>query len=183
MRPVARTPAFGHLSGHLGSRVTALLDGRLPAAEEERAWEHVHRCHPCRDAVEREGWVKTRLAELGCAGTTPPSSLRESLLDASFLDARGAWTPAPAHVRTHHHAPRIRHLVALGGSALGVAVVGVMALGAPANAPQLDRRGPVTSIVPPAASTNDGRLAVTRPSVPSVATSVRGALPEETMAP
>ncbi|CAA9397826.1 MAG: hypothetical protein AVDCRST_MAG60-1919 [uncultured Nocardioides sp.] len=27
---------------HLGSRVSALLDGRLPVEEEERAWAHVH---------------------------------------------------------------------------------------------------------------------------------------------
>ena len=167
--------------GHLGSRVTALLDGRLPAAEEERAWEHVHGCHPCRDAVEREGWVKTRLAQLGCASTSSPSSLRESLLDASFLDARGACAPAPAAAvgRTSSPAPRTRHLVALGGSALGVAVVGVMALGAPANAPQLDRRGPVTSIVP-SSTTTDGRAVVTRPTASA---SVRRGAAEETMAP
>ena len=56
---------------HLGSRVSALVDGRLPLAEEERLWEHVHTCHPCRDLVEREGWVKTRLlpaAEKSLAG-------------------------------------------------------------------------------------------------------------------
>lgn len=168
----------GPVMGHLGSRVTALLDGRLPAAEEERAWEHVHGCHPCRDAVEREGWVKTRLAQLGCASTSSPSSLRASLLDASFLDARAACAPA-AVARTSAPPPRTRHLVALGGSALGVAVVGVMAFGAPANAPQLDRRGPVTSVVP-TSSTSDGRAAVTRPSVSA---SVRRGVVEETMAP
>ena len=50
--------------GHLGSRVSALLDGQLSPAEAERAWAHVHACHACRDLVEREGWVKTRLAGL-----------------------------------------------------------------------------------------------------------------------
>ena len=49
---------------HLGTRISALLDGQLPPEEAERAWEHVHTCHFCRDAVEREGWVKTRLAGL-----------------------------------------------------------------------------------------------------------------------
>jgi anti-sigma factor RsiW len=48
--------------GHLGTRVSALIDGQLSAEETERAWEHVHTCHTCRDLVEREGWVKTRLA-------------------------------------------------------------------------------------------------------------------------
>src|SRR4051812_1640158 len=41
--------------GHLGDRVSALLDGQLTPAEEERAWSHVHDCHQCRDLVEREG--------------------------------------------------------------------------------------------------------------------------------
>ncbi len=72
--------------GHLGSRVSDLLDGRLSAEEEERAWDHVHLCHQCRDQVEREGWVKTRLAGLSlssCGGASP--ALKGSLLDASLL--------------------------------------------------------------------------------------------------
>jgi hypothetical protein len=106
--------------GHLGSRVTALLDGRLPAAEEERAWEHVHACHPCRDAVEREGWVKTRLAQLGCSSTASPSSLRQSLLDAPFFVRPDSCEPVVS-ARAPAPQPRARHLVAIGGSALGVA--------------------------------------------------------------
>ena len=31
--------------GHLGTRVSALLDGQLTGADEERAWDHVHSCH------------------------------------------------------------------------------------------------------------------------------------------
>ena len=54
---------------HLGPRVSALLDGQMSPADEERAWEHVHSCHQCRDAVEREGWVKTRLATMQYAGS------------------------------------------------------------------------------------------------------------------
>ena len=50
--------------GHLGARASALLDGQLPPAEAERLWAHVHGCHLCRDLVEREGWVKTRLSGL-----------------------------------------------------------------------------------------------------------------------
>ena len=41
------------IGGHLGTRVSALLDGQLSAEETERAWEHVHTCHTCRDQVER----------------------------------------------------------------------------------------------------------------------------------
>ncbi len=58
--------------GHLGSRVSALLDGQLPAAEAERAWAHVHACHACRDQVEREGWVKTQLAGLSFGRDAAP---------------------------------------------------------------------------------------------------------------
>ena len=57
--------------GHLGSRVSALLDGQLSPADTERAWEHVHSCHACRDLVEREGWVKTRLAGLAFESPRP----------------------------------------------------------------------------------------------------------------
>lgn len=141
--------------GHLGSRVSALLDGHLPPAEEERAWEHVHACHPCRDLVEREGWVKTRLAELSYGTATAPPTLRDSLrqsLLAPSPDGTSPMQPQDALLATGlvTGRPRPRHLAALGGSALGVAVLGVLALGAvPANAPQNDRRPPVTSLVPP----------------------------------
>jgi hypothetical protein len=135
--------------GHLGSRVSALLDGRLPAGEEERAWEHVHVCHPCRDLVEREGWVKTRLAELGHGSAAAPSSLKQSLthhlltLSPEAFPTAGHETPAGAR-------PRTRSLVALGAGAVGVSVVGVLALGAaPANTPPAERRAPVTSLVRP----------------------------------
>lgn len=162
--------------GHLGSKVTALLDGRLPAAEEERAWEHVHTCHPCRDAVEREGWVKTQLAQLGhCSAAAPSSSLRDSLLSVD-LAAPPAYPDAlPTAPHLGHQGLRPRHLAVLGSSAVGMAVLGVVALGvAPANAPQVDRRGPVTSVVPP------------RPApatTPVVTTSVRQYVVRETITP
>lgn len=161
--------------GHLGSRVSALLDGRLSAAEEERAWEHVHSCHPCRDAVEREGWVKTRLSQLGRCGA-PSSSLRDTLLSVDSSWARPAYPEAlPDHAVVGHHPVRSRHLVALGGSALGMAVLGVVALGAaPANAPQLDRRAPVTSVVPPHSSPSPTTTPIT---------TVRHYVVRETIAP
>ncbi|WP_110239320.1 hypothetical protein [Nocardioides gilvus] len=172
--------------GHLGSRVSALLDGRLPQADEERAWEHVHLCHPCRDAVEREGWVKTRLAQLSHDHSASSHSLRESLLSPSFAAGVPMGLPV-GETAASQPALRTRHLVALSGSALGMAVVGVIALGAaPANAPQMDRRGPVTSIVPPSASA-DTRPVPVAPSVPSstpsATTSVRLSVVREKIAP
>lgn len=123
--------------GHLGSRVSALLDGQLSPAEADRAWAHVHLCHVCRDAVEREGWVKTRLSTLG--GAAAPSHLKGSLLSGGLVP------PLPPEV---DEPPRRRPgRVVVGGSAAGVAVLGVVALvlvnGPDAQAP--DRRPPVTN--------------------------------------
>jgi anti-sigma factor RsiW len=121
--------------GHLGPRVSALLDGQLPAEEAERAWAHVHACHACRDAVEREGWVKTRLAGLSADVDRAPDHLKGSLLCPS---------PFATGVPDAH---RSRHvgMIALGGSAAGVAVLGVLALGLTSNTPAPERGTPVTN--------------------------------------
>ena len=135
--------------GHLGPRISALLDGQLSAEEAERAWAHVHVCHQCRDLVEHEGWVKTRLAGLSfAAGGAAPEHLKGSLLGV---------TPSDLHLSIAQHDPqRSRRnvgLAALGGGAVGAAVMGVLALGAaPADAPPLERHTPVTSVVSPAPS-------------------------------
>lgn len=129
--------------GHLGSRVSDLLDGRLDAAEEERAWDHVHLCHLCRDLVEREGWVKTRLAYLSLsADATAPASLKGSLLDAALLVPPGeAYLMATGRPRTR------AAFAAVGGGALGAAVFGLVALAAsPAAAPVVDRRTPGVTV-------------------------------------
>lgn len=129
---------------HLGSRVSALLDGRLPAAEEERCWAHVHGCHPCRDLVEREGWVKTRLASLSFDPGVAPDGLKDSLMGTS-----SALRPA----RLPTARPRHRGLAMIGGGAAGAAVVGVLALGA-AGAPQVERRAPASDLSRPVTSSN-----------------------------
>jgi hypothetical protein len=119
--------------GHLGTRVSALLDGQMSPADEERAWEHVHSCHQCRDAVEHEGWVKTRLATIQYAESPAPSSLKGSLLVRGLI---AAWD-LPEHPLAAV-AERRRHLglTGISSGAVGAAVMGVLALGAsPANAP------------------------------------------------
>jgi anti-sigma factor RsiW len=86
--------------GHLGSRASALLDGQLSPEETERAWEHVQACHACRDLVEREGWVKTRLAGLSfdVAAPSTPVGLKGLLVfgvapaDAPTIDRRAPAT-------------------------------------------------------------------------------------------
>jgi anti-sigma factor RsiW len=131
----------GFGGGHLGNRTSALLDGQLPADETERAWAHVHECHTCRDRIEREGWVKHRLAGLSYdAGAAAPDRLKGSLLDARGL------TPSDRFPGGDHHRRNVA-LVAVGGGAIGAAVMGVLALGAaPASAPTTDRPVPVVSV-------------------------------------
>ncbi|WP_459983409.1 anti-sigma factor [Nocardioides sp. AN3] len=129
------------LSGHLGNRTSALLDGQLPADEAERAWAHVQQCHACRDRVEREGWIKRRVAGLSYdAGTCASDRLKGSLLGASEL------TPGELYLEVEHHRRNVA-LAAVGGTALGAAVMGVLALGAaPASAPTTGRPMPVASV-------------------------------------
>lgn len=150
---------------HLGSRVSALVDGRLPAAEEERWWEHVHSCHPCRDLVEREGWVKTRLASLSFDPGAAPDRLKHSLMGT---------TPAlrPEHLPIAR--PRHRGLAMIGGGAAGAAVVGVLALGA-AGAPHVERRAPASDLSRPVTTSNVDPQArpVRRSRTPAPTTSAR----------
>lgn len=118
--------------GHLGSRVSALLDGQMSPADEERAWDHVHSCYQCRDEVEREGWVKTRLASMQLAGASAPSHLKGTLLVRGVVD----WPDLPEHPALADGRRRHLGLGGIGGGAVGAAVMGVLALGAsPANAP------------------------------------------------
>lgn len=125
---------------HLGSRVSALLDGQLGPEEEERAWAHVHGCHACRDLVEREGWVKTRLLGLAVEDDVPPSGLKGMLGNPDATLER--WE-LPAQ-------PRRYGMAVIGGGALGAAFLGVLALTAvPGSAPATERRAPVTSVSTP----------------------------------
>lgn len=133
---------------HLGSRVSDLLDGRLPVAEEERAWAHVHLCHPCRDLVEREGWVKTQLAGLSGGDRCAPNRLKSSLLSAAAMSASPA---RPCHPSTDH-GRRLPSLIAVGGGAAGAAVFGVMALGGVGIGP-VERRVPADLARPSFSST------------------------------
>jgi anti-sigma factor RsiW len=133
---------------HLGARVSALLDGRLAPDVEERLWSHVHKCHPCRDLVEREGTVKTRLAAWSMDASTSgpvPEQLRASLLDPT-ASSGAPWLQAGS--------ARSRGALVLGGGvagAVGATVVGVLALGvAPAEAPSNERRVPATQLSRPA---------------------------------
>lgn len=112
------------LHGHIGSTASALVDGQLSPADEERAWKHVLGCPGCRRLVEHEGWVKQRLAGLAAptACTTPPA-LMGALYDVD------AWSTVDAIER---RSTRRRAATALvGAGSVGLAVVAVMAVTSP----------------------------------------------------
>jgi len=149
--------------GHLGSRVSALLDGQMDPEESERAWAHVHACHACRDLVEREGWVKTRLAGMSWGETSTPDHLKGSLLGSPSASMSMSRQLALAGPQFPTYGGRLRRnigLVAMGGGAVGAAFVGVLALGAaPADTPTIDRPTPPSMIPPdsPAQQRLDGK--------------------------
>lgn len=144
------------LSGHLGSKAAALVDGQLPPAVEERAWSHVLACPGCRQLVEHEAWTKQRLGSLSAApsataGCTPAGTAgaEESAYPgaaptpgASSAPAPGTLTPPPSLLQALQavddwaavpaDAPRGGHrrvtLVAVGGGAIAASVLGLVAV-------------------------------------------------------
>ena len=133
---------------HLGSRVSALVDGRLSPEEEERCWNHVHACHTCRDLVEHEGWVKTQLAQLSLGPSETSHDFKSALIGrCSALAPASGSALTPAAFPTAHRSRR--GLVAIGGGAASACVVGVLALGV-AGAPRVEPRPPATDLSRPA---------------------------------
>ena len=112
------------LHGHIGSTASALVDGQLSPAEEERAWKHVVGCPGCRRLVEREGWLKQRLAGLAAPEAfAPPPRLMGSLYDVD------AWAAVDEIER---RSTRRRAATALvGAGSVGVAVMALMAVTTP----------------------------------------------------
>jgi hypothetical protein len=138
--------------GHVGPKVSALVDGQLPAAEADRLWAHVHLCATCRAAVEREGWVKTRLAGLAFQGEQPaaPGHLAGSLR----VTALGWPEPDVLIDRGDTHDRRRLLVAAIGVGSMGAAFIGVFAMTVPAQTPGVDRRGPTTSLTRTPESSN-----------------------------
>ena len=131
---------------HLGSRVSALLDGHLAPEEEERCWSHVHACHACRDLVEQEGWVKTQLAQLSFGPGEPSHDFKSALMGRCSAVQPGPGLVVPPFPTSR---PRARRgLVAIGGGAAGACVVGVLVLGV-AGGPRVEPRPPVTDLSRP----------------------------------
>ncbi|MFI5624203.1 hypothetical protein ACIA03_12125 [Nocardioides sp. NPDC051685] len=135
------------LGNHLGARTSALLDGQLPAAEEERAWAHVHECCACRRLVEREGWLKRRLAGLSVdPGVSAPADLKGSLRGGVMAAAMWPSDDLGESYSDPRSMRRTLVMVAAGGGAVGAAVFSMFAFAAaPADAP-VPRNLPVTSV-------------------------------------
>lgn len=118
------------LGGHLGSLASALVDGQLDADTSDRAWDHVLRCAECRRLVEREGWVKRRLA--GMVGSEPSARLLDSLYELS-PSAQPSWEglEAWAAVDEIEHRGRARRragIALVGAGSVSAALFGVAAL-------------------------------------------------------
>ena len=150
--------------GHVGARVSALIDGQLSPAESERLWAHVHHCSLCRAQVEREGWVKTQLAGLALSCPQPPAphELKGALSGVAHWDA-----PAPAVSMPSAERRRMMTFAAIGAGSIGAAMVGVIALSVPAETPGVDRRGPASNITQSSESPTPaprGRSLMTRAS-------------------
>ena len=124
------------LHGHIGSTATALIDGQLSPADEERAWDHVLGCPGCRRLVERERWIKQRLAGLnGPAPLAAPAGLLGSLYDVD------AWATVD-EIERRSTRRRAAALV-VGAGSVGLAVVAMVAVtSSPAGRGELPGRGP-----------------------------------------
>ena len=152
-------PGIWRLRGHLGSSVSALVDGQLDEETTERAWDHVLHCPPCRRLVEHEGWVKRQLAQIAGATTPEPPSDRlvGSLrgLDPAVLDASDAWA-ATDRLEDRSRTRRRAGIALVGAGSVSAAVLGLSTLTAtpmglggsgatPAGCPaeQVAKRSPV----------------------------------------
>lgn len=129
---------------HVGSDVSALVDGQLDPATEERYWDHVLDCPSCRAAVESETWVKRRIAVTTCA--EPSARLIGSL--QQMPAAQEAWAAAEVFER---QAVKRRRVALAGASSVSIALVGFAVLSgvmpdvSPAGPPSADLTG---SLVP-----------------------------------
>jgi anti-sigma factor RsiW len=155
------------IGGHLGSSVSALVDGQLDPETAERAWEHVMTCPPCRRLVEREGWVKRQLAEMaGATATAPPADLVGSLYELD-PETREAWA-AVEHLEDRARGRRRAGLAAVGVGSVSAAVLGLSTLsGAPLGIGGAPPGPPATSLTRPTPTTGPASTPTGSPS-PSV---------------
>jgi anti-sigma factor RsiW len=153
--------------GHLGTSVSALVDGQLDVEAAELAWSHALACRECRLRVAQEGRVKTELAALG--GNEPPAQLLGrlySLDDPDHLTQTWQAWAAVEEIERRHAARRRAGLAVIGAGSVSAAVFGfaslsgaTLGIGQPASTPTatLSRPGPTTAVISPAVVVH-GRL-------------------------
>jgi len=83
---------------HLGSDVSALVDGELGHEARDRALAHVATCAPCRELLDAERRVKERLA-------TAPGPVPSAELDARLRALAEPGDPVPPRSRRMPLAP------------------------------------------------------------------------------
>lgn len=120
------------LTGHLGSSVSALVDGQLDGYSTERAWQHVEHCPSCRRLVEHEGWVKRQLAHIAETPSpeVPSDRFVGALLDLDPTDAAWggtAWTDT-ADDRGRGRGRRRAGIALVGAGSVSAAVLGFSTL-------------------------------------------------------
>ncbi len=130
------------LSGHVGPKASALVDGQLAPAEAERVWSHVLTCPGCRRLVEHEGWVKRQLGSLSVReSVAPPEQLVGSLGAVDVAAAADAWATVSQIERQSRR--RRTAAVVVGGGAVGACVLGLLTLtGGPAVRNDVPRISP-----------------------------------------
>ncbi len=159
------------LGGHLGSNVSALIDGQLDAETTERSWDHVLHCAACRGLVEREAWLKRKLGTL--CGNEPSARLLGSLhgLSADGAQSAPTWAGLEAwaevdRLEASSRGRRRTGLALAGAGGVSAAVLGFAALGfggAAQLAPNASISGGASSSTPtsavvPAVAVVHGRL-------------------------
>ena len=164
------------LGRHIGGSVSALVDGQLDPETAGRAWAHVVECGSCREAVERETWLKRRLSSL--AGTEPSARLLGSLygIEHSAPPARGPWDGADAwavvdRIEERGRLRRRAGIALVGAGSLSAVVLGLVSFGGPVSghggSPTASLTGPAgiptRAVVAPVASVQ-GRITGLRPS-------------------
>ena len=181
-------PGMFGLGGHLGSSVSALVDGQLDEVTQERAWAHVGSCTSCRRAVEREGWTKRQLTFV--AGGEPSARLLGSLfdLDGGALDGgavlggalddvaidggavgdgvRKSWA-AVAELEGRSRGRRRAGLAAVGVGSVSAAVLGLSTLsGAPLGIGGVPAGRPATTLTGSTSSSSPSSFPLGTPLLP-----------------
>jgi anti-sigma factor RsiW len=119
--------------GHLGDRLSGLLDGELPEPEAQQARQHLAACPSCSQELQALSEARAWLRHL--PSVEPPAAFRERLLagDPSLVEATRAVTPMTSRRR------RAAVAALAGCAAAAAALLGLFPAPAPPAEPQVAR--------------------------------------------